>query len=188
MGGRSEGFRRYAEDSIRLYAGTATPDQPTPRTNPRRSARTGNAASTGRILHRVRCIHIPGDSKASWNMSDCNDGHQTVYNCTEEDEDTPEVIQGIISPGPAPSTVPRHHVILTVLLVTLASPRPAPSIILRHQAFPTASLTHLRHQAYLAVTLVILYHSRRIRERVQRPILLSKRQRTMNLPSTCPTG
>jgi hypothetical protein len=70
------------------------PDQPTPRTNPRRSARTDNAATPGRILHRVRCIHIPGDSKASWNMSDCNDGHQTVYNCTEEDEDTPDGYSG----------------------------------------------------------------------------------------------
>jgi len=77
------------------------------------------------------------------------------------------VIQCSTSPGPAPSTVPHHHTILTVLLVTLASSRPAPSIIPHHQAFPTASLTHLRQQAYFTVTLITLDHSRRVRERVQ---------------------
>jgi len=70
------------------------PDQPTPRTNPQRSARTDSAATTGRVLHRVRCIHIPGDSKASWNMSGCNDSHQMVYNRTEEDEDSPDGYSG----------------------------------------------------------------------------------------------
>jgi len=162
--------------------------QPTTRMNPHRSARMDSSTTNGRIFHRVRCINIPGDSQASWNMSGGNHSHQTVYNCTEEDEDTPDSysVFNISWSGSVYCSPSSHDSDGAASYPRVFSPS---SI---HHSPPSSVSDCVTdsppQQAYFTVTLITLDHSRRVQERVQRLILLSRRWRTTDLLLACPAG